>query len=162
MIDVVGIFQRMRQHEARIKLAKHIGQPLHMRVCQSQRIIAGIEELDLGAQRGGRPLRLVLAPGLDLLQRHALLLPGKLGFAALTERQAHDLDAIAALGVQRDRATGAPDEIAGMGRDHKPRLLDVGHIRVSSFILSIKIQTAAPDYRPGSFAEAQPPARTAE
>ena len=114
MVDIVGIFQRMRQHEARIEFAIDVDQPLHMRVGQAQRIIAGIEEFDLGAERGCGALRLVLAAGLDLFQRHARLLPGELGFPALAERQADDLDAVALFGVKRDRAAGAPDEISGM------------------------------------------------
>src|SRR5258708_2309730 len=63
--------------------------------------------------------RIVRAAGLDLLQRHPRLLPGELGFAALAERQAHDLDPIAFFGVQRDRAAGAPDKISGMGTNDK-------------------------------------------
>src|SRR5450756_2334556 len=90
-----------------------------MRLLEVQRIVAGIEEFDLGAERRGGPFRLVLAAGLDLLQRHPRLLPGELGFPALAERQAHDLDAISFLGVQRDRAAGAPDEVAGVGRYNK-------------------------------------------
>ena len=104
----------MRQHKARVELAVDVDQPLHMRVGQAQRIVAGIEEFDLGAERCRGALGLVLAAGLDLLQRHARLLPGELGFPALAERQADDLDPVALLGVQRDRAAGAPDEISRM------------------------------------------------
>jgi len=115
MIDVVGIFQRMGENKTRIELAVDVGQAFHMGLAKTQRIVTGIEEFDLGAERGRGPFRLVLAAGLDLRERHARLSPGKLGLAALAERQANDLDAIAFLGVQRDRTAGAPDEISGMG-----------------------------------------------
>ena len=115
VIHVVGIVQRMGQHKTRIQFAVDVDQPLHMSIGQPQRIIAGIEELDLGAQRDGRPLRLVLAAGLDLVERHARLLPGELGFPALAECQAYDLDPVAPFGVKRDGAAGAPDEISGVG-----------------------------------------------
>src|SRR5258708_28858395 len=96
-----------------------------MRTRKAQRIIAGIEEFDLGAERRRRALGLVLAAGLDLLQRHPRLLPGELGFAALAERQAHDLDPIAFFGVQRDRASGAPDKIAGVGTNDKTSFREI-------------------------------------
>ncbi len=88
-----------------------------------ERIVAAIEELDVGAEQRGGAFGLVLAAGLDLLQRGARLLPGELAFAALAERQADDLDPVAALGVQRDGAARAPDEIAGMGGDDKSGFL---------------------------------------
>ena len=114
MIDIVGIFQRMREHEARVEFAINVDQPLHMRVGEAQRIIAGIEKFDLGAERCCGALRFVLAAGLDLFQRHARLLPGELGFPALAEGQADDLHAVSLSGVKRDGAAGAPDEISRM------------------------------------------------
>src|SRR5262249_13147353 len=50
-----------------------------------------------------------------------------LALTALAERQAGDLDAIALLRVQRDRAARAPDEIAGMRGDHKARFASIAH-----------------------------------
>jgi hypothetical protein len=105
----------MREHETGVEFAIDVDQPLHMRVVEAQRIVAGIEELDLGAERGGGPLGLVAPARLDLVERHARLFPGELGFTALAERQAHDLDAKTLFGMQRDRAAGAPDEISGVG-----------------------------------------------
>ena len=105
----------MGQHKTRIGLAEDVGQPLHVMVGEPQRIVAGIEELDLGAKGGGGALGLVLAAGLDLVQRHAGLLPGELRLAALAIGEADDLDAVSLLRMQRDRAACAPDEIAGMG-----------------------------------------------
>ena len=127
MIEIIGIFQRVGQHEGRIELAVDIDHAVEMRLGQPQRIVAGVEELDFRAEHLGRALRLVAPAGLDLLQRRAGFLPGELALAALAERQAGDLDAIAALGVQRDRAAGAPDEIAGMRRDHEARLASIAH-----------------------------------
>ena len=117
MIDIIGVFQRVGQHKTRIEFAVDVGQPLHVMVGEPQRIVAGVEELDLGAKRGGGALGLVLAAGLHLLQRHAVLLPGKLQLAALAKGEADDLDAISLLRVQRDGASRTPDEIAGMGGD---------------------------------------------
>src|SRR5271165_1279592 len=90
-----------------------------MRLVELEWIIAAIEELDLGPKQLGGPLRLVLASGLDRFQRRAGFLPGKLAFAALAIGQADDLDPIALLGVQRDGAARAPDEVARMGGDDK-------------------------------------------
>src|ERR1700722_10705905 len=109
----------MRQHKARVELAVDIDQPFHMRGRKAQRIIAGIEEFDLGAKGCRRAFGLVLAAGLDLRKRHARLLPGELGFPALAERQANDLDAVAFFGVKRDGPACPPDEIAGMCRYHQ-------------------------------------------
>jgi hypothetical protein len=119
VIDIVGIFQRMRQHEARIEFAVNVDQPLHMRIRQAQRVIAGVKELDLGPECGRGTLRLIPATRLDLLERHARLFPGELGFPALAEGEANDLDAIAAFGVKRDGPACPPDEIAGMCRNHQ-------------------------------------------
>src|SRR5882724_4514955 len=105
----------MRQHKARVEFAVDVDQPLEMFGRQPQGIVAGIEELDLCTEGRRRPLRLVLAAGLDLFQGHARLLPGELGFAALAKGKTYDLDAVTFLGVQRDGAARAPDEIAGMG-----------------------------------------------
>src|SRR5204863_1850583 len=65
---------------------------------------------------------LVATPGLDGGQRRTRLLPGELALAAFAVGQANDLDAKTPLGVQRDRAAGAPDEIPGMGRYDKSGL----------------------------------------
>ncbi len=83
-----------------------------MRLVKAQRIIAGVEEFDLGAERRCGALGLVAAAGLDLVERHPRLLPGELGFPALAERQAHDLDAVTLPGVQRDGAAGTPHKIS--------------------------------------------------
>ena len=102
----------MRQDKARVEFAVDVDQPIHMRRREAQRIIAGIEEFDLGAERCRGAFGLVAAAGLDLVQGHIWLLPGKLGFAALAECQADDLDAVTLAGVKRDRTAGAPDKVS--------------------------------------------------
>ena len=109
----------MGEHEGRIELAIDIDHAIEVRFAQAQRIVAGVEEFDFRPEHLRRPLRFVATACLDLVQRRASLLPGELAFAALTKRKAHDLDAITFFDVQRDRATGAPDEIAGMRRYYK-------------------------------------------
>src|SRR5206468_12518738 len=96
------------------------------------RILAGVEKFDLCAEHVRRALRLVAPASLDLLHRRARLLPGELALAALAERQAGNLDAITFLHMQRDRAARAPDEIAGMRRDHQARFASIAHDRISS------------------------------
>src|SRR5206468_3824061 len=93
------------------------------------RILAGVEKFDLCAEHVRRALRLVAPASLDLLHRRARLLPGELALAALAERQAGNLDAITFLHMQRDRAARAPDEIAGMRRDHQARFASIAHDR---------------------------------
>ena len=115
MIDIVGIFQRMGQHEARIELAVDVDQPVHMRLGEPQRIVAGIEELDLGAEHAAARSASSLRPALTFSSVAPASFQANWHLAALAIGQADDLDAIALLGVQRDRASGAPDEIAGMG-----------------------------------------------
>jgi hypothetical protein len=92
-------------------------------MAQRQRVIAGVEELDFGAEQGGGALGLIFAAGFNACQRGAGFLPGELALAALAIGQADDLDLVAAPGVQGDSAAGAPDEIARMGGDDEPALL---------------------------------------
>ena len=109
-----------------MSLAVDVDHAVEVPLVELERIVAAVEELDLGAEQFGGALGLVLAAGFDLLQRGAGFLPGELALAALAEGQADDLDAVAALGVQRDGAARAPDEIAGMGGDDEPGFL-FGH-----------------------------------
>lgn len=50
MVEIVGVFQRVRQHEARIELAVDVDHAVEMRLGELQRIVAAVEELDLGAE----------------------------------------------------------------------------------------------------------------
>src|SRR6185369_11212161 len=59
----------------------------------------------------------------------------ELAFAALAERQAGNLDAVTFLHMQRDRAARAPNEIAGMRRDHQARFASIAHDR--DFLLRV-------------------------
>ena len=56
-----------------------------MSLGQPQRIVAGIEELDLRAQHLRGALRLVAPAGLDLVEGGAALLPGELALATLAK-----------------------------------------------------------------------------
>ena len=106
-----------------IELAVDVDHAVEMLVVEFERIVAAVEELDVCAEQFGSPFGFVLAAGLDLFQSGSRLLPGKLALAALTVRQTNNLDPIAALGMQRDGATSAPNEIAGMGGNDEPGLL---------------------------------------
>jgi hypothetical protein len=85
MVEIIRIFQRVGEHEGRIGLAVDVDHAVEMLAGEPQRIIAGIEELDLGAEnlRGARGF--VLAPGFHCRERRAGFLPGELAFAALAE-----------------------------------------------------------------------------
>ncbi len=123
MIEIVRVLQRMRQHEGRIFLAVDVDHAVEVLVVELERIVAAVEEFDLGAQKLRRALGFVLAAGFDLLERRAGFFPRELAFAPFAVGHAHDLHPIAALGVQRDGAARAPDEIARVRRDHKPGFL---------------------------------------
>ena len=137
MVEIIRVLERVGEHEGRIGLAIDVDHAVVMLLGQIERVVAAVEELDLGAEQAGGALGLVLAAGLDLRQRGARLLPGELAFAALAERQAHDLDPVAALGVQRDGAARAPDEVARMGGNDKSGLL-IRHGRINS-LFSVRI-----------------------
>src|ERR1044072_2524786 len=90
MIEIIGVFQRMGQHEAWIELAIDIDHAVEMRLVEFQWIIAAIEELDLGAEHPR---------------------------AALAIGQTDDLHPVATPGVQRDGAARTPHKVAGMSGD---------------------------------------------
>src|SRR5581483_10432778 len=123
MIEIVRVLEGVREHEARIGLAINVDHAVEVLLIELERIVAAIEELDLG-----------LAAGLHARERRAGFLPGELAFAALAEGHAHDLDAIALLHVQRDGATRAPDEISRMCGDHQSGLL-LGHFQLAPALL---------------------------
>ena len=85
MIEIIGILQRVGQHEGRIELAVDVDHAVEMRLIEAQRIIAGVEEFDFRAQHLGRALRLVAPARLDPFQRCTGFLPGELALAALAE-----------------------------------------------------------------------------
>ena len=106
-----------------MSLAIDVDHAVEMPLVEFERIVAAVEELDLGAEQGGGALGLVLAAGFHRFERGARLLPGELALAALAEGHADDFHLVAALGVQRDGAARAPDEIARVGGDDEPGLL---------------------------------------
>ena len=120
MVEIVGVLQRMRQHEGRLQLAIDVDRTVEHLGGGAQRIVAGIQELDLGTQQRRGPLGLLAALRLHVLQPHAGLLPGELALAALAVREAHDLDAVTLAGMQRDRPACPPHEIAWVSGHHEP------------------------------------------
>src|SRR6185437_9826447 len=71
MIEIVRVLQRVREHESRIGLPVDVDHAVEVRFGELERIVAAVEELDLGAQKRRGPLRLVLAARLHLLHRRA-------------------------------------------------------------------------------------------
>ena len=92
MIEIVRILERVREHERWVEFAVDIDHAVEMRFVELERIVAAIEELDLGAEQGGGAFGLVLAAGFDFLKRRAGFLPGELAFAAFAIGQADDFD----------------------------------------------------------------------
>src|SRR5262249_30457279 len=123
MVEIVRVFERVSEDERRIELAVDIDHTVKVGFIEPQWIIAAVEEFNFGPEELRRTFGFVLAPGLYSSNRGARLLPADLAFAALAVRQADDLDPILPLGMERDRSTRAPDEIAGMCGDDKPGLL---------------------------------------
>ena len=108
----------MRQHYFGLQLAE-----LHHHLVNGffggfDRIVAGIEEANLGAQYPGGALGLLLTFHLHALYRHALLLPQSFGLTALAKREAQNSDTVALLRVERDCPARAPYKIGGMRTDY--------------------------------------------
>ena len=59
MIEIVGVLERVREHEGRIGFTVDVDHAVDMRLRQPQRIVAGVEEFDLGAEQLGGTLGLV-------------------------------------------------------------------------------------------------------
>ena len=114
----------MRQHEFRLQFAVFADHRVDGFLSGLDRIIAGIEETDLRSEDSSGARGFGAADFLDALDGHAGLLPRALAFAALAEREAENADAIAARGVKRDGAAGAPYEIGGMGAHHENASFD--------------------------------------
>src|SRR6185437_12093549 len=93
-----------------------------MSFTEPERVVATIEELDFGSQQFCGSFGFVLAARLDLFQRRAGLFPCELTLAALAVGQAHDLDAVAAFGMESYCAACAPYEIARVCGDDKSGL----------------------------------------
>jgi len=123
VVEVVGILEGMGQHELRLQLPIERHEAIEMRLVDAERIVADVEEHGLAAEDVSGALGFLLAGGLHLLQRGARLPPELRRFAALSIGEADHHDAIAALGVERDGAAGAPDEIRGMRADDQRGLL---------------------------------------
>ncbi len=119
MIRVVGIVVRVSEYNLRREGAVLLHQRGDKRVGRTHRIVAGVEELHLGAKQTCRPFRLRAANLFDPFDRHARLLPRALALSAFAVREAENAYAEAARRVQSDGAAGTPDEVGGMGTEHE-------------------------------------------
>src|ERR1700722_2130605 len=125
MIGIIGIFVGMRQDYFGLKLAILHHHFVNGFFGSLNRIVAGIEETDLGAQNPSRPLGFLLPLHLHALHRHAGLLPQKLRFTALAERQAKNPYAITLLRVQRDCSARSPYKVGCMGAHYQNAFLGI-------------------------------------
>src|SRR5581483_3327054 len=80
-------------------------------------VVAEVEAVELGAERGGCPRRLAGAHLLDPLDRHPRLLPELAGLALLAIGQREHLRRPTRGGRDRDRAAGPPDEVGRVRSD---------------------------------------------
>ncbi len=122
VVGVEGIERRVRQHEARRQLAQEVGQPLHRRRVQHQRIVPEVEAAEARAQRVGGLLSLAVADLLDALLGLPLFLPELARLPTLPVGKGDHLDVCARLGRQRDGAGGTPDEVGRVGADDDDRV----------------------------------------
>ena len=106
---------------------QHVGSELADRVhdlreplrADLERVVAEVERLELGAERGGGLLGLGMADLLDVLDRLVGLLPQLARLAALAVGERDHLGGPAVAGGDRDRAAGAPHEVGGVRTDHQ-------------------------------------------
>ena len=121
VILVVGVLAGVREHELRPEGAVDIDEAEQSGLIESERVVAEIPELDVRhpQPRWPPPSASACRSLLHPLQRHAGLAPQLGGFPALAEGQADHGDGGAALGVQRDRPAGTPDEISRMRAHHQ-------------------------------------------
>ena len=82
-------------------------------------VVPEIEALELGAERGRRPLRLSMADLLHALDGLSLLLPELAGLTALAVGEREDARRVPIRCRDRDRAARAPDEVGGVSADHE-------------------------------------------
>ena len=120
VIGLVGVVLRVGEDEIGRDGAHHLHDPLLVGTRHLERVVAEIEAHQLvHPEFAAGALGLVAAGLLDLVQGHAGLLPEPGALAALAEGQAQHRDRALLLGMQRDRAPAAPDEIGGMGADYQ-------------------------------------------
>src|SRR5262245_14076539 len=122
VVKVVGVLKGVSEHKGRAKFPIDIDHAVEMRFIQLERIVAAVEEFDFRPEKLCGPFRFVPAAGLYLFKRGARLFPSELALSTFAIRQADNLDAVTPLGVQGDRAAGAPNKIAGMSSDDEPGL----------------------------------------
>jgi hypothetical protein len=116
MIEVVGIAERVRQHE---------GRPMSRQMswvkttCSGTRIGQSLMPKNQRRTENRRRFDLLPPLGLHALERRARQPPRLRGFAALAEREAHDGDSVSTRCVEGNGSPGAPHEVCGVGADHE-------------------------------------------
>ena len=103
--------------DLRLELADQVGEPFDGAGVHHERVVASIEGAEVGAERGGRGLRLTVTDLLDARLGLPGLLPELPRLAALAVRQRHDVRGASGLDDRGDRPGGPPDEVGGMGAD---------------------------------------------
>ncbi|MNR14349.1 hypothetical protein D3C85_1308210 [compost metagenome] len=111
MIVVVGVFDRVAENEFRLHATKHIGQAKQRFFVGPHRVVADVEELHARAKDLRCGFRLVATCGFDLVFRHLAFAPELGRLTSLSIGKAHDVNGVTLLGMQRDGATSAPDEV---------------------------------------------------
>jgi hypothetical protein len=114
VVEVVGVGRRVGQHDARLHAPVEVDQPVDQLGARLERIVAGVEELDLGTEHLGRLLAFAAPSRLDLVEVVPLP-PQPRGLATLAEAQAGDHGAVPGRGRQRDGAGRPPDEVPRVG-----------------------------------------------
>src|SRR5262249_8571029 len=109
----------MGQHDRRLLAAKFLHEIVNELIRDFQWIITSIKEANLGAKYRGRPDSFPLPYLLDVVQRHAFLLPQPLRLTAFAVRQAQDPHLVTTRAVQGNRASGPPDKIGDMRADYQ-------------------------------------------
>jgi hypothetical protein len=120
MIVVVGVLERMAQHEFGLHSTKHVREAEQGVLVGAHRVIADVEKFDAGAQNVRSRLSFLATSRLDLVFSHFRALAPQLGrLPAFAERQANDMHGVTLGRVQGNGATGTPDKIGGVSTDYQ-------------------------------------------
>ena len=119
MIEIIRIREGVGEHEGGHQLAIMSDEVEEDLVAEAQRIVAEIHEHHLAAEDGGRGFGFAAAIRLDALERHALLAPELADSPRSPKERQTTRDAVALVGMERDRTAGTPHEVGRMGTDHE-------------------------------------------
>ena len=119
VVRVEGVAVRVREDDVGSERADPVGDRDERVAVDLEGIVPEIEALELGAERGRRPLRLPVADLLHALDGLSLLLPELAGLAPLAVGQREHARGAAVRRRDGDRAARAPDEVGGVSADHE-------------------------------------------